>query len=165
VTSTPLQKGSVLGLIIALAPALVRAQTPSACDSAWHEASIGALSGRTIGDLKIVTSDPSIGPGPLALVRAAHVQTKPWAIRRMLGVTVGSHLDTLEVAEGIRRIRASKEFDHITLEERACEGSDSVDLRLVTQDVWSAGIDARLTASSEGSITVTEETFSAPPAP
>ncbi|GAC1485352.1 MAG: hypothetical protein NVS1B5_06780 [Gemmatimonadaceae bacterium] len=164
----PVRRRSILGLVIVLAPALVTGQepptlvmvqAPPACDSTWREASIGSLSGRTIADVKIVTSNPMLGPGPLALVSAAHVQTKPWAIRRMLGVTIGGRLDTLEVAEGIRRIRASKEFDHVALEERGCEGSDSVDLRLVTQDLWSAGIDARLTASSEGSLTITERNF------
>jgi hypothetical protein len=77
----------------------------------------------------------------------------------MLGVEAGRPLDTLDLVAGIRRVRASREFDHVTLEQRGCEGSDSVDLRLVTQDVWSAGIDARLTASSTGSITITEKNF------
>jgi len=162
IAAPALQRRSILGLVIVLAPALVTGQepptlvmvqAPPACDSTWREASIGSLSGRTIADVKIVTSDPMLGPGPLALVRAAHVQTKPWAIRRMLGLTIGGRLDTLEVAEGIRRIRASKEFDHVALEERGCEGSDSVDLRLVTQDLWSAGIDARNRCSSSGART------------
>jgi hypothetical protein len=150
---------AVLGVIFLLSPEVLRGQAPTPCDSTWREATIGALSGRTVTDVNVVTGDPTLGPGPLALVRAAHVQTKQWVIRQMLGVQAGRPLDTLELAEGIRRLRASKEFAHVTLERRGCEGSDSVDLRLVTQDVWSAGIDARLTASSTGSITITEKNF------
>lgn len=150
---------TILGVMFVLSPEVARAQAATPCDSTWRGANIGALNGRAVGDVNIVTRDPALGPGPLALVRAAHVQTKQWAVRQMLGIAAGLPLDTLELAEGIRRLRASKEFDHVTLEQRSCEGSDSFDLRLVTQDVWSAGIDARLTASSGGSITMTERNF------
>jgi len=150
---------ATLAVILVLSPEVARAQTATPCDSAWREANIGAMSGRTVSEVKIVTRDPAVGPGPLALVRAAHIQTKEWVVRQLLGVEAGRPLDTLELAEGIRRLRTSKEFAHVTLEQRGCEGADSVDLRLVTQDVWSAGIDARLTASSAGSITITEKNF------
>jgi hypothetical protein len=150
---------AVLGVIFVLSPEPARAQAATPCDSIWREANIGGMSGRTIRDVSAVTRDPTLGPGPMALVRAAHVKTKEWVVLQMLGVEAGRPLDTLELAEGIRRIRASKEFDHVTLEQRGCEGTDSVDLRLSTQDVWSAGVDARLTASSTGSITITEKNF------
>ena len=150
---------AISGVIFVLSPQVARAQAATPCDSTWREANIGAMSGRIVSDVNIVTRDPALGPGPLALVKAAHVQTKEWAVRQMLGVEAGRPLDTLELAEGIRRLRASREFDHVTLERQGCRDSDSVDLRLVTQDVWSAGVDARLTASSTASITITEKNF------
>jgi hypothetical protein len=150
---------AILGVVFVLSPEVASAQAATLCDSSWREANIGGMSGRFVSDVSVVTRDPALGPGPIALIRAAHVKTKEWVVRQMLGVDAGGRLDTLELAEGIRRLRASKEFDHVTLEQRGCEASDSVDLRLVTQDVWSAGIDARFTASSAGGVTITEKNF------
>lgn len=157
--ATRLDQRHSLGLILLFAPALVRSQAPVNCDSAWREPNAATLTGRIISDVQVVTGDPIVGPGPLRFVRAAHARTKSWAIRRMLAVRVGAPLDTLELAEGIRRLRASHEFEHVSLEHRECEGSDSAQLRVVTRDVWSAGIDARLTASSTATLSITERNF------
>src|ERR1700682_5150210 len=117
---------ATLAVILVLSPEVGRAQTATPCDSAWREANIGAMSGRTVSEVKIVTRDPAVGPGPLALVRAAHIQTKEWVVRQLLGVEAGRPLDTLELAEGIRRLRTSKEFAHLTLEHSGARGPVSM---------------------------------------
>ena len=98
---------------------------------------------RPIRSLDIVTH----GPRSLRVVGAAfdrtHARTRAGTVRRELLFAPGDRLDSLTVAESLRRLRTLGFLDDVVIVARTCNGSrdaDSVDVTVVTRDAWSASV-------------------------
>ncbi|MDQ6611068.1 MAG: hypothetical protein M3Y64_01435, partial [Gemmatimonadota bacterium] len=98
---------------------------------------------RPIRHVDIVTN----GPHSLRVVGTAfdrmHARTRAGTVRRELLFAPGQRLDSLAVAESLRRLRELGFLDDVFLVARACNGptdADSVDVTVVTRDAWSASV-------------------------
>lgn len=113
------------------------ADSARACQSDTVERVPGRLTGRTVRVVHVVTEPPRSLPGPASLVNGAHFLTQPGTIRRELLFAPADTLDTLRVAESLRRLRAARYLSDVALVTRQCGASGPVDLTVVTRDVWS----------------------------
>ncbi|MEP6779047.1 MAG: hypothetical protein ABJC26_04100 [Gemmatimonadaceae bacterium] len=117
-----------------------------------------AFNERPIRNVDIVTH----GPRSLRVVGAAldrlHTRTRVGTIRRELLFSPGGRLDSLDVAESLRRLRSLGFLDDAFIVARSCNSAtdgDSVDVTVVTRDAWSTSATAA-THSSGGSVGITE---------
>lgn len=115
--------------------ALTRSASAQTCDSLSSQTSLATLSGRRIGAVAVVTTDPEPLPGPAAVLNGLHVRTRESTIRRELLVAPGGTVDTLRVAESLRRLRQLRFL--VDAEVRATDCGGPVDLTFVTRDGWS----------------------------
>lgn len=99
------------------------------------ETSLAELAGRRILAVHVVTADPAPLPGPAALLNVLHVRTRESTVRRELLVAPGDTVDTLRVAESLRRLRRLRYLVDARVQGTAC--GDSVELTFITRDGWS----------------------------
>lgn len=125
---------AVLGLSAAL-PGRASAQ---ACDTVSSATTLAGFSGRTIRRVRIVTADPAPFPGPAALLTSLHVRTRASTVARELLVAAGDTVDTLRVAESLRRLRRLHFLAAPEVRAADCgAAAGPVELTVVTQDLWS----------------------------
>jgi hypothetical protein len=98
--------------------------------------SLADLSGRTIRSLRVVTRAPESLPGLASVLDRFHVRTRESTIRRQLLVAPGDTVDTLRVAESLRRLRRLRYIADASVEGSGC-GDGAVDLAVTTRDDWS----------------------------
>lgn len=133
------------------APAL-RAQR---CDSLVTRTAPDALSGRRIDSVRVITLSPDPLPGPAAIMDGLHVRTQEGTIRRQLLFAPGDTIDTLRVAETLRRLRRHRYLTDAWLAVRACDGK-GVALTVTTRDAWSTRPELKLGASGKATMGVEE---------
>jgi hypothetical protein len=107
------------------------------CDTLSSLTSLAPLSGRAIGTLAVVTGAPELParmPGALAHV---HVRTREATVRRQLLFAPGDTVDTLRVAESLRRLRRLRYLSEAEVRGISCAERSAVDLVVVTRDEWS----------------------------
>ncbi|HET7458163.1 MAG TPA: hypothetical protein VFJ74_10975 [Gemmatimonadaceae bacterium] len=128
------------------------AQAPSCAVARGAVVPLG-MSGARIASVTIVTEPPRVAPR--ALERVIHGRTRPGVIRRELLFAAGDTVDTLRVAESMRRLRSLGLLDDAYVEARRCsattaggDGGGPVDIRVVTRDAWSTTPVVRLRGSS-----------------
>jgi hypothetical protein len=127
----------------ALRPALLllflavaaRAAGAQRCDSVSSQTSLAQLSGRRIAAVRVVTADPTPLPGPAAMLGALHMRTRESTVRRELLLAPGDTVDTLRVAESLRRLRQRRYLTEAEVRATTCGGP--VALTVVTRDGWS----------------------------
>ncbi|MDB4878339.1 MAG: hypothetical protein JWM41_4785 [Gemmatimonadetes bacterium] len=62
--------------------------------------------------------------------------TESHIVRRQLLFAPGERIDTLRIAETLRRLRDQRLYADVVLEVARCAGADSVDLTVATRDAW-----------------------------
>lgn len=106
------------------------------CDTVTSRTTLGEFSGRQIRSLRIVTRAPEPFPGPASALARLHVRTRASTIRHHLLIASGEALDTLRVAESLRRLRRVRYLTDVQIEAADC-GDGPIDLTVRTQDGWS----------------------------
>jgi hypothetical protein len=125
-------------LVLAVAHAVAgatRAQA-QACDSVWSRTSLAELSGRRVHSVRVETRAPDPMPGLAAVLDHLHIRTRESTIQRLLLVAPGDTVDTLRVAESLRRLRQLHYLGDEVIVGTRC-GDDPTDLLVITQDLWS----------------------------
>ncbi|HEU5183101.1 MAG TPA: hypothetical protein VFU01_00940 [Gemmatimonadaceae bacterium] len=116
------------------------------CDSVTSQTSLAQLSGRRIAALHIVTADPAPLPGPAAALNRLHMRTRASTVRRELLFAPGDTVDTLRVAESLRRLRQLRFLVDAEIRGMTCGGP--VELSVVTRDGWSTKPNVHVGATS-----------------
>jgi hypothetical protein len=130
------------------AVALPGAAAAQPCLQASSRTALAEFAGRPIRSVSIVTRDPYAFPGPARVLSAIHVRTQKRTIERQLLFVAGDRVDTLRVAESLRRLRQQRYLLDVELEALACEGRDSIDLTVTTRDDWSTKAQLAVKSSS-----------------
>jgi len=81
---------------------------------------VAELSGRRIRGVQITTLDPEPFPGPARVLGSLHVRTRRSTIRRQLLVAPRDTVDTLRVAESLRRLRRLRYLADASVQAVAC---------------------------------------------
>ncbi len=138
-----------LALIASFASTSALAQTAPLCSTLRSEVTLSSLSGHRIDSVFVETAQPSLGRLS-HLVGRLHVRTRPEVIRRELLFAPGDTVDTLQIAESLRRLRQLGFLEHSHVEARRCvtESGELLALKVVTRDSWTTRPD--LKASSTG---------------
>ena len=125
------------GLVILFTAALANAQEPPACSASKSEVTLGPLSGHRIDSVAVITSNPNLGRRGRAIAKM-HVRTRPEIIQRELLFAAGDTVDTLRVAESLRRLRKLQflESAHVEADRCVTPAGESLALKVVTQDAW-----------------------------
>jgi hypothetical protein len=119
---------------LAVPPALAAQR----CDSLSTRTSLGLASGDSIAAVEIVTSPPRFPMGSRA-ASLLHFTTRPSTIRRELLFAAGDTVDSLRIAESLRRLRQLRILEDAVLRVRRCRSGDRLLVRLSveTRDAWS----------------------------
>jgi hypothetical protein len=90
----------------------------------------------------------------------AHIKTRPWVIRKNLFIKEGQKVDPYLLADNERNIRQMSFINNVTTYvEPVTNSSDSVDITIVTNDVWSIGFDVISAETSRGTFRVYDGNF------
>ena len=112
-------------------------QARDGCEHVTSLTSLAPLSGSRIRSIAVVTLPPPALPGPAAMMDWVHVQTRGGTVRRQLLFTAGDTLDTLRVAETLRRLRRQRYLGAAVVDGVRCDGQSDVELTVTTRDEWS----------------------------
>ncbi|HKG92781.1 MAG TPA: hypothetical protein VKA84_12845 [Gemmatimonadaceae bacterium] len=138
-------------------PADSGAAASAACQTISSRTSLHALAGRSIRAIDIVTLAPPPLPVPgAAIVDRLHIRTREGTVRRQLLFAPGDTVDTLAVAESMRRLRRQRYLLDAEVVGTICRGAEGVDLTVTTRDEWSTKPSVQLRASQTSNISLTE---------
>lgn len=128
------------------------------CRRLESRTTLAPLSGRPIASVRVEPLPPPSLPGPAALFDGLHVLTRERTVRRQLRFATGDRVDTLAIAESLRRLRRLRYLGDAFVAGTVCGDSANapVELTVVTRDAWSTKPSVRLRSSGSGSIGVTE---------
>jgi hypothetical protein len=137
------------GLLVLLFTTLANAQESQPCSISRSEVTLGPLSGHRIDSVAVITSSPNLGRRGRAIAKM-HVRTRPEIIRRELLFAAGDTVDTLLVAESLRRLRKLQFLENAHIEAEKCSTpvGESLALKVVTRDAWTARPDIKAGGSS-----------------
>ena len=140
-------RAGLLGLAVAL-PATALAQP---CAQATSRTTLAEFAGEPIRSLDIVTHTLDLGDGVIGNVASAlHVRTREATVRRQLLFAEGDSVDTLRVAESLRRLRRKRYLADVEVSGERCPGAAGVDLVVTTRDAWSTRPELRMSAGGGG---------------
>jgi hypothetical protein len=124
--------------VAAVLPTLLLAQDPPTCAAFRSEVTLGPLSGHRIDSVEILTAHPDLGR--FASFTRMRIRTQPEVIRRELLFAPGDTVDTLRVAESLRRLRNLGFLESAKVEGHECQTPTGTVmlLRVVTRDGWTA---------------------------
>lgn len=122
-------------VVLAVYPGAARAQRVR-CDTLETRTAPGTLSGRRIGAVDVRTLGPVPFPGA-ALVEHLHVRTRASTVRRELRFAPGDTVDTLSMAESMRRLRGHGYIADAVLRSVSCGHASPVAIRITARDEWS----------------------------
>ncbi|HEV7594712.1 MAG TPA: hypothetical protein VGO33_06920 [Gemmatimonadaceae bacterium] len=130
-------------------PALLSAQDPPKCTVLKSEVTLGPVSGHRIDSVFVETAKPQLGR-LASLVEKIHVRTRPDVVRRELLFAPGDTVDTLSVAESLRRLRKLSYLEYARVEARQCptQSGELLALTVVTRDSWTTRPDIRASSTS-----------------
>ena len=119
------------------------------CDTLHSEVTLGPLSGQRIDSVAVETAAPRLGKLASAIGRF-HVRTRASVVQRELLFAVGDTVDTLRVAESLRRLRALPILDRVQIEARHCSSDTRgyLALAVLTRDSWTSRPDLKAGSSS-----------------
>ncbi|HXL85987.1 MAG TPA: hypothetical protein VN927_02200, partial [Gemmatimonadaceae bacterium] len=128
--------------------AVANAQEPSHCTDFKSEVTLGPLSGHRIDSVSVQTGQPDLGR--FAALTRMRRRTQPEVIRRELLFAPGDSVDTLRVAESLRRLRDLAFLEYARVEAHECQTptGEVLSLQVVTRDGWTARPDIK---SNKGS--------------
>src|SRR6266550_2554191 len=140
-------------MILLVAAILVGASGAQAqeadCSTYKSEVTLGGLSGERIDSVLVQTAKPNLGRVGQAIARL-HVKTQQGVIRRELLFSPGDTVDTLQIAESLRRLRSLSFLEHAEIEGRKCISvtGPSLALTVITRDAWTTRPDMRAGSAS-----------------
>ncbi|HEY1953820.1 MAG TPA: hypothetical protein VGG76_13530 [Gemmatimonadaceae bacterium] len=114
------------------------------CDTLQSQVTLGSLSGQKIDSVLVETAQPSLGRAARAVGRL-HIRTRESVVRRELLFAAGDTVDTLAVAESLRRLRSLAFLANAGIEARRCTSDvgHTLALTVMTRDSWTARPDLR----------------------
>ena len=131
-------------------------QPSPACSTVVSRAGLADAGGARIRSVRVVTQPPRRFAGPLRVLERLHARTRPATVERELLFAAGDTVDTLRVAASLRRLRALKFLEDVTLTSIHCDAPTAsrdgdgapatVDLTVETRDVWSTVPEGHWTA-------------------
>ena len=93
-------------------------------------------------------------------LNAAHMKTQPWVIRKNLFIKEGQKVDPYLLADNERNIRQMSFINSVTTYVvPVSSSSDSVDITIVTNDVWSIGFDVLSAKTNKFSFSLFDGNF------
>lgn len=95
------------------------------------------FSGVRINSVSISTMAPDDWMARAPLLNRLHARTRASRVRADLLFAAGDSVDTLKIAESLRRLRSTALFERAELLVSRCAGVQGVDLSVVTRDAWS----------------------------
>ena len=108
------------------------------CDTVRSRVGLSGMQGLPIRDVEVQTLPPSVSfPGVAQPLSRVHAATLPSTVRRELLFGPDQPLDSSQVAESLRRLRALGYLEDVQLEARTCVDSAGVALKVITRDSWS----------------------------
>lgn len=132
---------------------------PGNSDKARSEVPFDRYKGKVIRHIRIVTlspfgtsifdtlSTPKTGAGEA--LNTSHVNTREFVIRKNLFIKEGQRVDPYLLADNEKNIREMSFIDNVkTYVSMPDSTSDSLDITIITKDVWSIGFDV-ITASTD----------------
>jgi hypothetical protein len=143
-------------LAVALVSWLLCAARASAqqCDSVSSRTSLSAFTGVPIRSVRIATQSPPGFPGVAGALDKLHVRTRDRTVRRQLLFAAGDTVDTLAVAESVRRLRRDRYLRDVELLGVRC--GQGVNLIVSTQDDWSVKPKVQVRSSGNSELGLTE---------
>lgn len=130
--------------------------TTRACERVESRTTLASFSGAVIRTLRIETHAPAALPGPAAMVGRLHVTTREGTVQRLLPFAAGDTVDTLAVAESLRRLRRLRYLTDAWVEGVSCNDSRLVDLVVSTRDGWSVRPSVKVRSNVSSAIGLTE---------
>src|SRR6202165_6096328 len=133
---------------IAVVSAIAHAQDQPTCTQFKSEVTLGPLSGHRIDSVEVQTAQPDLGR--FAALARMRRRTQPEVIRRELLFAPGDSVDTVRVAESLRRLRQLAFLEYVRVDAHECQtpAGPVLSLQVVTRDGWTARPEIR---SSKGS--------------
>ena len=125
---------------------------PGNSDKVKSEVPFKEYQGKVIRNIRIVSLSPfgtsiydtlsKAKTGAGRALNTAHVNTREFVIRKNLFFRTGQKVDPFLLADNEKKIREMSFIDNVsTFISAPYPGSDSVDITIVTKDVWSIGFD------------------------
>ena len=131
---------------------------------------IGALSGRRIAWVNVVTLSPEPLPGSAAILDGLHVRTRPKIVRRELLFAPSDTVDSLRVSESLRRLRHVRYIADVQLAVSRADTTlnagqlfcvsaldSAIGITVTTRDAWSTRPTLRAGTGNSGSVVGVEE--------
>jgi hypothetical protein len=139
----PLVAGAVVAAALFAATAASGAQAPAQCIVDTLTAGFPPQwLGTHVGQITIDARNVAEGGGTArAILRGLHWPTQLRIASNELSFAPGDLVDSLEVLESVRRLRATQLFTDVLLEGRRCDGT--TDFTVWTRDAWSLRADGR----------------------
>jgi hypothetical protein len=143
-------------------------QAPSKSNELTRISNLTLYEGRKIRNIHIITLDPfglrvydtlpgSVSPLENA-ANALHIKSKKITIKNQLLFKKGDAVDALRLKESERILRGSAYVRDAKVAVLPARGSDSVDVIVTVQDIWSISGSAAA-STSKGIVNVTEKNF------
>jgi len=130
-------------LATALATVCAGSLRAQQCERVESRTGLGALSGERVRKVDVVTGAPA-DHGVAGMLARLHIKTRASAIQQRVLVRAGEPLDTMELAESLRRLRRLRFLDDVSAVAERCEGVDGIALTIATRDAWSTSPELRL---------------------
>jgi hypothetical protein len=108
---------------------------------------LAQLSGARIAAIDVVAGGAEL-PGPARMLQRLHVVSRDRTIRRQLLFAPGDTVDTLRIAETLRRFRRQRLFSDVVVGARRCSASGAVTLVVKTRDAFTMRPTAKLRTPS-----------------
>ena len=142
------------GFVLMCAGAAIAGAQETRCDTLQSEVTLGALSGQTIDSVIVATAAPNVGRLGRTVARL-HVRTRESVVRRELLFAAGDTVDTLAIAESLRRLRALAFLAHAEIDARRCSStvSQTLALTVLTRDSWTTRPDLKTGSGSRIGLT------------
>jgi len=147
---------SRLFILTFLAAVPITAPRAQSCEAVTTHTAPGELSGRRIDSVAVVTLAPDPLPGPAAMMDGLHVRTQAAIIRRQLAFAPGDTVDTLVIADALRRLRARRYLSDAWVVARPCDPNGGVALTVTTRDTWSTRPEVKFGSSGGATVGLTE---------
>lgn len=147
---------AILSAVALASAALPRAARGQQCRSVDSRTSLAELSGVPIESVDIQTRAPDHIKVIGAIVDRLHVTTRESTVRRQLLFAPGDTVDTLRVAESLRRLRRQRYLGDVRVTARQCGADSAVALTVSTRDLWSTKASVRVQGNSQSVVGITE---------
>jgi hypothetical protein len=143
---------------------------PGSSHNVKSEIPFNQYKGKVIRHIRIESLDPfgtsvydtgsEAKTGPGKALNLAHIKTRSWVIRKNLFIKEGQKVDPYLLADNERNIRSMSFIDDVkTNVTEPVEGGDSVDITIITKDVFSIGFDVMTASPSNASFRLYDGNF------